>query len=343
MRARPDAGGACGRGSFRIITNRDESGTSAKRQAWAHPIVTVLLLALSGCGGGTPQSCTIKTVADLSLLEHTVIPTVVGRLRNRSVALLLDTGAATSVVARSAVDRLGLLSEPYLIARLTGIGGTRTTDFAYIGDLELGHGHARDFDLPIGPNFTDSGRDLPTLGLFGADFMSDYDVDFDLPHHHFGMSDLAGCGGAIQPVAAPYFEVSFRLVGTAIGIEIQLNGVPVEADLDSGSSETYITEIDAARAGVTADMLANDKVIHPSGVDGFPVKGHLHRFGSLELGAESLKNFPLEVASSAVGITLLGEDFLRLNRIWISYPHRTLFIQPAFDSPLVHMTHARTP
>ena len=74
------------------------------RLAWACPILTVPPMALSGCAGGddAPRSCTVKTAADLPLLEHTVIPTVVGRLRDRSVGLLLDTGAATSVVSRGA-------------------------------------------------------------------------------------------------------------------------------------------------------------------------------------------------------------------------------------------------
>ncbi len=324
-----------------MTRNRNGNGTNAMRPAWGRRCAVVVLMASSGCGGGAdvPRSCTVRTTVDLPLLDHTAIPTVVGRLRNQPVGLLLDTGAATSVVARGAVDRFGLMSEPYLITRLTGIGGSRLTDFAYIGDLELGHGHAKDFDLPIGPNFTDLSRDLPILGLFGADFMSNYDVDFDLPHRRFAMYDLAGCQ-AIQPVATPYFTVPFRLVGTAIRIEIRLNGVPVKADLDSGSSNTYITEDDAGRAGVTASILAGERIIHPGGVDGFPVKGHLHRFGSLELGAERLKNFPLDVASSAVGITLLGADFFRLNRIWISYPHRMLFVQPTLSNPIFHMAAA---
>ena len=70
------------------------------------------------------------------------------------------------------------------------------------------------------------------------------------------------------------------------------------------------------------------------------MKGHLHRFGSLELGAELLKNVPLDVASSAVGITLLGADVFRLNRIWISYPHRMLFVQPILSNPIFHMAAA---
>ena len=309
------------------------------RVPWACPIMAMLPMALSGCGADAPGSCAVRTSVDMPLLGHTVIPTVVGRLRDQRVALLLDTGAAGSIVVPSAVDRFGLPSDPDNVSLVTGIGGTIQTKSASIHGLQLGQGHTRDLDLPIGAgDLPDSIQNLPVLGLFGADFMSDYDVDFDLPHHHFGMYDLAGCGEAIQPVATPYFTVPFHLDGTAIEIEIQLNGVPIEADLDSGSSRTYVTEADAGRAGVTPDMLTTDRVVHPRGVDGFPVEGRLHRFGSLELGAERLRNFPLEVASSAAGITLLGDDFFRLNRIWISYPRRMLFIQPAFDNPLVHMT-----
>ena len=310
---------------------------------WSSTIL-LLLLSLSDCGADAPGSCKVATAVDLPLLNRPGIPTVVGRLRGQPVALLLDTGAAESVVMPSAVDRFGLPSDPDHTEQSTGIGGTTVTMFASIHDLGLGHGHARDFDLPIGA--ADQGgriQNPPTLGLFGADFMSDYDVDFDLPHHHFGMYDLSGCGSAVQPVATPYFTVPFQLVENHIEIELQLDGVSVPAILDSGASSTFITEADARRAGVTPDMMATDRIIHPRGVDGFPVEGRLHRFASVELGAERMRNLPVAVAPSALDTTLLGDDFFRLNRIWISYPRRMLFIQPAFDNPLVHITDARAP
>ena len=308
------------------------------RMARACLVAMLLPIALSGCGGA-PGACAVRTVVDMPLLGHTAIPTVVGRLRDQRVALLLDTGAADSLVLPSAVDRFGLPSDPDDRSTLTGIGGTVETKSASIHSLQLGLGHARDFDLIVGGgDLPDSIQDLPVLGLFGADFMSGYDVDFDLPHRHFGMYDLSGCGETIQPVATPYFTMPFRLDGNAIRIEIRLNDVPIEAILDSGSSRTYVTKADARRAGVTPAMLATDRIMHPLGADGTPVEGRLHRFESLELGAERLRNFPLEVASSATGETLLGDDFFRLNRIWISYPHRMLFIRPALENPIFRMT-----
>ena len=307
---------------------------STRASAWA---CLAIVLALGGCGADAPGSCKIETAVDMPLLDSTPLPTVIGHLRGQSVALMLDTGAPDSVATSSAVDRFGLSTDPDNVIMMTGVGGTVRTKSANIHGLQLGQGHPHDFDLPIAGDLPEQIQHLPVLGLFGADFMSNYDVDFDLPRHHFGMYDLVGCGERVQPVPTPYYEVPFRLDATRITIGVQLNGVPVDAVLDSGSSRTYITEADARRAGVTPDMLAADHVERTRGVDEFPVQGHLHRFASLELGAERLRNFPLLVATSATGSTLLGDDFFRLNRIWISYPRRTLFIQPTLGNPIFHM------
>ena len=42
-----------------------------------------------------------------------------------------------------------------------------------------------------------------------------------------------------------------------------------------------------------------------------------------------MNNFHFDVADIEGGTTLLGRDFLRFNRVLISYSRKTLFIQPA--------------
>ena len=303
----------------------------------------LLLLAMSGCGADGPQSCKVDVPVDVPLLDRARMPIVVGRLGDQQVGLLLDTGAAKSIVLPSAVDRFNLASDSDHLTWMTGIGGTALTRIVSIHGLELGHGHVRDLDLPVaGMTDMSNKSQLPMLGMFGADFMSNYDVDIDLPRHHFGMYKLAGCG-MIQPVETPYFTMPFHLEDTAIKVELKLNGVPVDAVLDSGAATTMVTEDDARRAGVTRDMLAADRSIGLTGVDGSPVQGRWHRFASLEIGNERLNNFHLAVAPSAVDTTLLGDDFLRYNRVWVSYPLQTLFIQPAAGNPIVHIAAAHAP
>ena len=171
---------------------------------------------------------------------------------------------------------------------------------------------------------------LPVLGLFGADFMVNYDVDIDVPHHHFALYSLHECGKRIEPFDPPYFEVPFQLDNTAIKLDLKLNDTTLKAQLDSGASITTITEEDARRAGVTKTLLASDPAdTRLVGVDQHPVSAHRHQFGSLEIGNEKMSNFHFAVADISTDNTLLGADFFRLNRVWISYSRGILFIQPA--------------
>ena len=152
------------------------------------------------------------------------------------------------------------------------------------------------------------------------------------------MYALRGCGRAIQPLDGPYFEVPFRLEATRIDLDLKLNGAPARGFLDTGATRTLITPDDARRAGVTRLALSQDQAGRAVGVDSSPLRMRLHRFGSLEIGAERMNNFPFVVADADIDEMILGDDFLHFNRVWISYPLQRLFIQPAMHDPMVHQS-----
>ena len=296
---------------------------------------------LAGCSEGGPKSCSVAVAASLPLLTGTRMPTVQASLSGQKVALLIDTGASTSMIAPSAADRFGLDGgENPRSVTLEGIGGATIAPIVTVRHLELGYGHAHDIDLPVGTTMQGDIQGLPLLGLFGADFLSNYDVDIDVPQHRFAMYHLRECG-SIQPFDGPYFEVPFRLDGTAILVDLKIDGTPVVAQLDSGASFTTITQDDADRIGVTANLLSADRIRRRMiGVDTNTVEGTVHRFGSLEIGDERMNNFRFVVAPIATDHTLLGDDFLHFNRVWISYSLKRLFIQPAFGNRLVRLDPA---
>ena len=296
----------------------------------------LLLGVLSGCSPGGPGSCKVDVVANLPLLPGRHLPTVEASLNARKVALFIDTGAATSIVTPSAAREFELPADAgNNRMMLTGIGGSVFVPVVTLRRLGLGNGTARNIDLPVAGELGPPVMGLPVIGLFGADFLANYDVDIDLPGHHFAIYTLEGCGSALQPVGSPYFEVPFRLEGTNIMVDLKLNDKPITAVLDSGASHTLLSHADARRAGVTAGTMARDSAAHAIGVDLNPLKTHIHRFGSLEIGAERMNNFPFVVGDTSD--SLLGDDFLYFNRVWISYPLRKLFIQPSMQNPLVHM------
>lgn len=285
-------------------------------------------LAACSDGGG----CRIDRPADLPLIKDARLPAVQATLDGRKVVVLIDTGARVSVVSREAADLFALPLVENRFTLLSGINGTIQAPVARIGRLGLGSGAAHDLELPVAGRFGRPVDGLPVLGLFGADFLSNYDVELDVPSQRFAMYRLRGCGGRLQPFDGLAFDMPFDLVDTKIVLDLRLDGAPIRGVLDSGAMGTVITQDDARRAGVGASDLLADRPARMIGIDMNPLAGRLHRFASLQVGAEQLRNIPLAVGDTPR--TLLGDDVLRFNRVWISYPRHLLFIQPVIPDRL---------
>lgn len=292
------------------------------------------LLLLSGCADGGPQSCHVGKVADLPLLAN-VRPMVAATLDGQKVAVLIDTGGATSAVSQSAADHFALSATDRYLS-IIGVGNMERAPIVVVRNLGLGSGHARDLELPVLQNLPSEVGGLPFLGIFGADFLSNYDVDVDVPGRRFAMYTLSDCGPKIVPLDPPFFEVPFQTDGTKIDIDVQLNGALLHAVFDTGASTTLVTQDDALRAGVRRADLQKDPFHRHKGDAHNELDMWLHRFGRLDIGAEAMNNFRFTVGDPELEQTFIGADFMRFNRIWISYPRQTLFIQPNFKNPMVH-------
>ncbi len=283
---------------------------------------------LGGCAesGATVRACRIERVADLPVLPGTRLPAVRATLEGEPVVFYIDTGAQLSILTRSAADHFDFRGASAMRMGLGGIGGIVDAPVVIVRRLDLGHGVARDIAMPVAGDLGSTVQGLPVAGLFGADFLSNYDVDLDLPDHRFALYDLRHCSGGLRPLDAPAFAVPFRLESTRINLKVRLNGHPIDAVLDSGSVATLVTLDDAATAGVTRGMLQADRGGFAIGIDETRLPAHRHRFAALEIGDETMQNYPFAVADT--DFTLIGNDFLRANHVWISYPRRMLFVQP---------------
>ena len=287
---------------------------------------------LAGCVAAKPQGCRVETVADLPLLPHADITTVAATLEGQKVALLIDTGAFISTISRNGAQQLGVRPGGGGYAsftRIQGVGGVTAAPIVTVHDLSLGRGVIQRLHLPLLSNFSRPVDGLPVVGSFGDDFLSNYDVDVDLPRQHFGLYKATGCDARMEPFDPPYFEIPFRKENGNIVLNIRLNDRPITAVLDTGASLTVIDRKQALAAGVVLDGLNADQIQLHAGVDLRPIEMRRHQFGSLEVGDERMNNFRFEVADLAAGKTLLGRDFLRFNHVLISYSRRMLFIQPA--------------
>ena len=80
---------------------------------------------------------------------------------------------------------------------------------------------------------------------------------------------------------------------------------------------------------MTAAVLARDRVVTVRGAAAEQLSAHVHRFSQLAIGAETIRNPEIVVTDVRLSDAdlVLGVDFLRSRRIWLSYGSQQIFIK----------------
>ena len=104
----------------------------------------------------------------------------------------------------------------------------------------------------------------------------------------------------------------------------------MRALIDWGARTSQITA-DAAKAiGVTPERLADDPAGFGHGIDqtSIPLRGH--RFESVRVGDETFRDIRISVGALTLPDAgmLLGMDYARTRRIWLSYATNQMFVAP---------------
>ncbi|WP_051626052.1 retropepsin-like aspartic protease family protein [Kozakia baliensis] len=146
------------------------------------------------CACADDGTCKIASVGDLQVLNSRGSPIVKASVNGHPVAFIVDSGAQFSSIWPNQVDKLGLVSQ-FRQVRMRGVGGETMGDIVIADKLGLGSATASDVPfIAVGNLFDGHAIDgLPVVGLFGADFLSSYDVIFDLPEHRINLYDIHGC------------------------------------------------------------------------------------------------------------------------------------------------------
>lgn len=292
---------------------------------WLMLCVPVALAACADDG-----TCTIASIGDLTVLNAHGSPIVAATVNDHPVAFIVDTGAQISSIWPQQVEPLDLESS-FRQVRMRGVGGETTATVVTARKLGLGRATASDVTFVAVGKLMNGRRigDRPIVGLLGADFLSSYDVVFDLPNHRVNLYDIHGCKGVIPRWTGGYYKVPTdfdRRDETKIIVRVKLNGHPMDAILDSGAQRTLIAADDARDAGVRTADLVHDRKGVGYGIDDEKSDRFLHRFDSLELGPFRFNNPSLSVGET--NHSLLGAEFLRLHRVWIPRSRDRIFVQP---------------
>ena len=281
-------------------------------------------------------ACTVsqRAVVPMAVVQHRLlVPVMVNDVRGEFV---LDTGAERSMVTPDAVRRLGLALDEWVGTRMRGIGGIVEHRNANPRSLTLGGVALRrrtvthDTSLTVGaiPSAEIAGQRID--GLLGRDFLSPFDLLLDPAAATLTLYDVHGCAGPFLPWKHPYVAIQAKQpMDTAMVLPVTLDGVALQALLDTGATASVLTARGMVRLGLTSAHMARDAQSQARGVGPQPARMWQHRFASLLVGADRTANPLLWVAAIRVVPfvdMLLGEDWLAGRRVWISFATSQVFV-----------------
>lgn len=297
-----------------------------------------LLLVLAGCSGppAVPPSCSIEKVLDIPVTGDHGFITVPALLDDKEATLIISTGSEVTMVTPTTMHRLGLHTDPQQRTTLTDIGGSITHQNAMLRSLKIGSIEMLNQSVAVGFLPTASSRgftlDAPQSadGLLGADWLSGFDVELDLPHRRAALYRVHNCDGDYVPWLQPKINIHATLYGRGqVLLNATVDGHSFKAKLDSGTTASFIGSAAMAEAGMAAPS-AKDLPGRAIGTDGDPLHTRSKRFDTLQIGPLRYANPLLAVADLRLRQSnlLLGIDWLQHNRVWISYAGHWVTIQP---------------
>ncbi len=247
-----------------------------------------------------------------------------------NATFVLDTGAERSMVTPAAVQRLDLALDQWVGTTMRGVGGVAEHQNANPRSLTFGgvalqrHTITHDTSFTVGA-LPPMGGAAQVDGLLGRDFLSVFDLQFDMPAQRLTLYDVRACSGRFLPWTAPYASIPVTTPMThALILPIILDTHRLTAMLDTGASASIITLPGMIRLGLTPATLANDPGTVARGAGRqTPQDMHRHRFASLQIGDVTQRDPVLWVAQVRVAPivdALLGADWLAMqSRVWISF------------------------
>lgn len=292
----------------------------------------VLLLAawaVLAAGAAAAQDCRPLQRAELAVTPMGDVPIVTVRIDGGLANFLFDTGAERTIMTAAAAKRLGIAAHYEYARRLRSLGGAVAGGDARLRSFELGGMRADDIRVLVGTVSLPSVAGKPIDGLLGADFLRDFDIDLDLPHRRIGLFAPAPCPTAAPAWRGPYATIAaHRSLHDRLFFPVRLDGHQLAALIDTGAQLTTLDAESAAAVGVSGAALMRDPATTLRGAAAEVVRSRAHRFAELQIDGQSLRDQTIMVARLGLqdADLVLGADFLRWQRVWLSYRWHLVFL-----------------
>ena len=313
----------------------------------------VLATLASGTATARADSCPPLQILASVPLSYDVSgrPFVTATLGNAKKYMLVDTGGALSMIGQDVVDELHFPHHRVGL-RQYGVSGTYSDQAADVSPFAIGNLVAAHIELMIAPD--KSAFSGETAGLIGPTILRNYDAEFDFGGNTFNLLSQNHCQGKViywpaAGVAAIPIRVA-KVVGHIV-VPVTLDGVKLNALIDTGASSTFITSriaesdfdlklgsADAPDVGPlqgTSGARVYRHAFHSLAFEGIAVKNptvdiipDLNRYALSNAAPTGSRLSDNDEAQSLEDITL-GVDVLKHLHLYIAYKEQMLYVAPA--------------
>jgi predicted aspartyl protease len=280
------------------------------------------------------------------------------KINGTDKTMLVDTGGFFTEITSAAAAEMNLQTR-HTGVEVVGLAGD-TTDTAVTTSFALGNLRASSMDFMIMPGGHQLAADVEgAAGILAPNLLRSYDADFDFGNRKFNLLSQDHCEGKViyWPADAVAVVPISLDSGGSINFPVELDGVNLNAILDTGASESVLN----------LDVATDRFNIHPGDSD-TPAAGHMqgrdkattytHRFKSLSFEGIAIGNpsfriipdlvrykmhNPLDTVSNDTHIKdpsyktlddmIVGMDVLRRLHVYVAYKEKKLYITPASPAP----------
>jgi clan AA aspartic protease (TIGR02281 family) len=259
---------------------------------------------------------------DISYPKLRLSPAVHGEINGSPVNMLFDTGAGMTYLLRSDVEKLGM-TPARKRAQAFGVGGHVSIFQVRIKDFAIGAAHVRNVDFPV----IEALDDTALSGIVGDDFLLQYDVELNLRAKQVKLFQPEYCGDkglAYWNPAAQTVPMQFEPDSKRPMIQVQINGAPIWALVDTGAAHSALDLAAARRLGLNTDAPGVTAAGKASGVGNEKRKVWNMTFDSFAIGDEVIQHPRISVIEDGAypgrkpHEMLLGHDFLSTHHVLLA-------------------------
>jgi predicted aspartyl protease len=284
--------------------------------------------------GTAAASCSVARAAAVRLrvVEDRLFAD--GAINDVPVTLLIDRGSDLTLLTEAARARLrldvGASHEPPV--ELRDVAGVIKVPRLTVDRFALSDATIGETRFVVVPDMKIMHQALSPDGIVGEDFLSQYDIDLDVPARQMTLYRVSNCHAKFLPWSFSYDALPARWSPTLFQLDfpVRLNGAPLRAVFDSGAPGTLVF-LDTAlnRLGITQNQLDRDRKAELFGVSGVSTVAYLHTFDSGALGSQKWQSPALLVGGRAISCVdvVIGLSYLIRHRVWISPSTTQVFIR----------------